>query len=70
MDRGGHVERTALPQHQKGDDGDLADKHAAEDEQAPQRRAPEFPDAGWALGGRERHGRIFGSESIHQLAFD
>ena len=70
MDRSGHVEGTALPQYQKGDNGGLADKHAAENEQSPQRRSPEFPDAGWALAGRDDHGRIFGCESIHQQAFD
>jgi len=70
-DRGGHVDRPLPPQHEPGHHSDLSDKHHGEDEQAPQRRAPEFPDTRWARGGinRRERGRTFGIEDVHQFAF-
>ena len=54
MDRGGNIDRPFPPQHEPGHDRDLSDKHRGEDEQAPQRGAPEFPDAGRPPGGNDR----------------
>ena len=70
MDRGGHVERPLLPQHEPGHDRHLAGEHRGEDDEAPQRGTPELPDAGWALDGewRRREGTC-GIEGIHQLTF-
>ena len=69
-DRLGDVERTALPQHKVDDDRELAEEHRGEDEQAPQRRAPEFPDVRRPVGnrGRDFNGTC-GSKGIHQMAF-
>src|ERR1700733_4797815 len=72
MDRGGDIDRSILPQDKIGDDSDLPDKHRGEDEQAPKKSAPEFPDARWALAWDHRHrrGRFCGYYAgIHQLAF-
>src|ERR1700759_5318746 len=72
MDRAGHIERPLPPPHEPAHDRDLSGKHRGEGEQAPQRRAPEFPDPGRAWGGNDWSGRG-GScgtfEGIHQSAF-
>ncbi len=55
-----------VAQHELGDDRELADEHRGEDEEAPQRGAPEFPDP-------RRHGTvggwIRGRGRVHQTAF-
>src|SRR5437588_10606510 len=71
MDRLGDIERSALPEHKVDDDRDLAEEHPDKDEQAPQRSAPEFPDARRPLiGNRGRScNSTCGGKGIHQFAF-
>ena len=72
MDRSGNIDRSFLPQHKIDDHRDLPDKHRGEHEQAPEERAPEFPDTRRALAWDDRRGRgrVGGYfEGIHQLAF-
>ncbi len=60
------VEGIATVPDQIEDGTDLAEKHRDEDEQAPHRRAPEFPDArrSWRHG----HRREIGIEGVHNQA--
>src|SRR4030088_3239614 len=68
---GTKITRPFPPQNEPGHHRDLSRKHRGEDEQAPKRSAPEFPDAGLALGTDDRsgRGRACGIERIHQRAF-
>ena len=63
------IERPALSQHEIDHDRDLADEHRDKDQKAPERGAPELPDAGNRLSGRVERSGTCRIERMHQLSF-
>jgi hypothetical protein len=68
LDRRFEVDRPSPFHHENGDDRDLADEHRDKDQKAPERSAPELPDAGNGLRGRIERSGTCRIERMHQLS--